>query len=275
MHDKIILSLKSKISKILTEMTEVVKEKNYYEISLPMLLDNSYQVSLFLQEIHENEYILYNNLYIPLEMSLKEILKDKKFEKFGDTFLKNPEEFKEIKEILKQFGIDSDKITLDYEIKNIENIHEEVLEYGEFIKKYYNTVYANLLERFAKKTEKKEIYYESFEKVLKTYSGRSKFSELKYNGLSKSPIYENNENLVATTRNLNSLTKFYVDLEDLLANKNYQKGILVYKALHKTDNLKNLELKFSKKRFKIVFIKENTEDEIKKIIDTEFFDEEI
>ena len=70
MHDKIILSLKSKISKILTEMTEVVKEKNYYEISLPMLLDNSYQVSLFLQEIHENEYILYNNLYIQSETYL-------------------------------------------------------------------------------------------------------------------------------------------------------------------------------------------------------------
>lgn len=274
MHDKFILALKDEILNILTGMLDIRKEMNYYEISLPMLLDNSHQVNMFLQELQKNEYILYNNLYIPLEMSLKEDLKGKKIGRISEKYLKNPKEFKEIKDTLEQFGINTNKITLEYKIKNLEKLHEEVLEYGEFIKRYYNIVYNILLEKYTKKPERKRVYYKNFVKVLNTYSGKNKFDELNYEGLSGSPVYQNKNSLITSSRDFPTLTKFYIDLEDLASNINYKKGILIYKATQKRESLKSLELKFNKKNFKIVFTGSDTENEIKKIIDNEFFNEE-
>ena len=275
MHDKNILSLKEKILEILDNMTEIIKEKTYYEISLPMLLDNSYQIVIFLQKINNNEYLLYNNLYIPIEMSLKEHLTSKKIENFGENILKNSSEFKEIKDALKKFGINISKITLDYKTNNKNKLEEEILIYADFVKKYYNTIYTCCLERYGKKSEKKDGYYKNFETVIETYTQKNKFNKLNREGLSNVPVYENNKKLVTTSKDPDSLTKFYIDLEDILASNTYVGGVLLYKGKIKSESIKLLEKKYSKKKFKIIMFSNNNKENLKEIIDSEFFNGEI
>lgn len=60
--DNIDLELKEKIINKLSNLTEIAFERNRYEISLPIFLDNSYKISIFLSKI--GKHIFYIIIYM-------------------------------------------------------------------------------------------------------------------------------------------------------------------------------------------------------------------
>ncbi len=250
--------IKQEIISILQEITTVEEYKSYFEISLPLFLDDSYRVSLYLDK---KRNILYNNLYIVLENSICEKLGKQK--NIVKDFLNNDKEFLEIKQTLLQFGINYKNLTLDYKINLEEDITEQILIYSEMIKKYYNNLYNIILYRFESKKNKKHIYYESFDKIITEFKGLNKFEKIEYTGISGSPIYSNNNITVAASKDFEALTRFYVDLEDLEDVFKDKKGILFCNNYNET-NSKSIYLKkkIEKKSIKLVTFKE-MEDEKK------------
>lgn len=250
--------IKQEIISILQEITTVEEYKSYFEISLPLFLDDSYRVSLYLDK---KRNILYNNLYIVLENSICEKLGKQK--NIVKDFLNNDKEFLEIKQTLLQFGINYKNLTLDYKINLEEDITEQILIYSEMIKKYYNNLYNIILYRFESKKNKKHIYYESFDKIITEFKGLNKFEKIEYSGISGSPIYSNNNITVAASKDFEALTRFYVDLEDLEDVFKDKKGILFCNNYNET-NSKSIYLKkkIEKKSIKLVTFKE-MEDEKK------------
>lgn len=250
--------IKQEIISILQEITTVEEYKSYFEISLPLFLDDSYRVSLYLDK---KRNILYNNLYIVLENSICEKLGKQK--NIIKDFLNNDKEFLEIKQTLLQFGINYKNLTLDYKINLEEDITEQILIYSEMIKKYYNNLYNIILYRFESKKNKKHIYYESFDKIITEFKGLNKFTKIEYTGLSGSPIYSNNNITVAASKDFEALTRFYVDLEDLEDVFKDKKGILFCNNYNETNNKSiYLKKKIEKKSIKLVTFKE-MEDEKK------------
>jgi|GEM_PF-5968251 len=265
--DNIDLKLREKIINKLSNLTEVTFKQNRYEISLPIFLDNSYKMSVFLSKI-EKTYILYNNLYVSLEESVLKNIKRKDPIDIRKNYLENDNEFKEIKMILTNYGVDCKKLSLNYTVKNSNNLEEEILIYSEFIKKYYNNIYNILLSRFSTSEERKDIYYENFSKVIKGYTGKNKFNKVAYSGFSESPIYTSKKIIVAASKDFNTLTKFYIDLEDLPEEVKGKKGLLIYAKSKKSEKVENLEQKLKNKNFKLIFFK-GENNELKNAIDNE------
>ena len=166
--------LKKKIINIFEAVTTVEEYKSYFEISLPIFLDNSFRINLFLDK---NKNVLYNNLYTVLEKSISNTLG--KHRNIIKEFLENEKEFSEIKETLLDFGINSRSLTLEYRIKDNEDEIEQILIYSEMIKKYYNNLYNIILYRLESNKNKKYIYYENFSKIITEF--RSFNSTRKYN----------------------------------------------------------------------------------------------
>lgn len=267
--DNIDLELKEKIINKLSNLTEIAFERNRYEISLPIFLDNSYKISIFLSKIGKT-YILYNNLYVSLEESISKNIKRKEPIDVRKSYLENEDEFKEMKTILKNNKVDTGTLSLNYVIDSLDNIEEEVLIYSEFVKKYYNNIYNVLLSRLGTSKERKDAYYKNFSQIIKNYKGKNKFSEVQYNGLSGSPIYLNEKMVVTASKDFESLTKLYIDLEDLPEETRGKKGLLIYAKGKKSEKVENLEQKLKNKNFKLIFFKgEKDTDTLKKTIDKE------
>lgn len=202
-------SIKEEVMNILQDITNIEEHKSYFEISLPIFLDDSYRISLYLDK---KQNIIYNNLYTVLEKSICENLGKQK--DVVKDFLLNDKEFSEIKETLLNFGIDSKSLTLEYKLKD-EDVAKQILIYSEMIKKYYNNLYNIILYRFETNKNKKHIYYDSFRKIIEEFKGKNKFKEVKYNGISDTPIYSNENITIAASKDFDTLAQFYIDLEDI------------------------------------------------------------
>ncbi len=256
-------TIKEEIINILQDITDIEEYKSYFEISLPIFLDDSYRISLYLDK---KQNIIYNNLYTVLENSICEKLGKQK--DVVKDFLLNDKEFSEIKETLLNFGIDSKSLTLDYKIKD-ENIAREILIYSEMIKKYYNNLYNIILYRFESNKNKKHIYYNSFEKIIKEFKGKNKFEEVKYEGISGSPIYSNENITIAASKDFDTLAQFYIDLEDVgYAFKN--KESFIFCNNYKINSTKSdfLKKKIEKKNINIVALGNiKNENELKEKIE--------
>lgn len=264
LNKKDFLSLKKEIMDILEDIITVEEHKNYLEISLPIFLDNSFRINLFLDKEHQ---ILYNNLYVTLENSICRKLKKEK--NIIKDFLNNEKEFPEIRKTLIEFGIDSDSLTLDYKIKDKTNLAKEILTYSELIKKYYNNIYNIVLYRFGTNKEKKQIYYENFSKIIKEFKGKNKFEEIEYSGLSGTPIFSNKNITVAASKDFDTLTQFYIDLEDIGDVFKNKKGFIFCNNYKKNSAKANfLKKKIEKKKINIVtFVNIKTEKELRKEIE--------
>ena len=249
--------LKKQIINIFETVTTVEEYKSYFEISLPIYLDNSFRINLFLDK---NRNVLYNNLYTVLENSISKTLG--KHKNIIKEFLENEKEFSEIKETLLDFGIDSQSLTLEYRIKDNEDEIEQILIYSEMIKKYYNNLYNIILYRLESNKNKKYIYYENFSKIITEFRGRNKFEKIEHNGVSNSPIYSNQNTVVAASKDFDALAQFYIDLEDLGDLFKNKKGILFCNNYKENDKTTLLKDKIKKRNIDIVAL-ENGKDKDK------------
>lgn len=255
--------IKKQIMNIFEDIIDVEEYRNYFEISLPIFLDDSYRINLYLDK---KQNILYNNLYTVLENSICEKLGKQR--DIVKEYICNEKEFPEIKETLLEFGINSNSLTLEYKLDK-EDIAKQILIYSEMVKKYYNNLYNVILYRFASSKNKKHIYYNSFEKIIKEFKGGRSFKKVDYEGISGSPIYSNESMTVAASKDFDALAQFYIDLEEATKYFKGKKGILFcnnYKQNHKkTKVLKN---KIEKKNIQLVFFESiDDEDELREKIE--------
>lgn len=255
--------IKKQIIDIFEDITDIEEHRSYLEISLPIFLDDSYRINLYLDK---KQNILYNNLYTVLENSICEKLGKQR--DIVKEYLFDKKEFLEIKETLLKFGINSNSLTLEYKL-NEENIAKQILIYSEMVKKYYNNLYNIILYRLTSSKHKKHIYYSSFEKIIEEFKGKRSFKKVEYEGISGSPIYSNESMTVAASKDFDALAQFYIDLEETTKFFEGKKGILFcnnYKENHK--KTKVLRNKIENKNIQLVFFEGvNDENELRKKIE--------
>lgn len=256
------IDIKKQIINIFEDITDIEEHRSYLEISLPIFLDDSYRINLYLDK---KQNILYNNLYTVLENSICEKLGKQR--DIVKEYLYNEKEFSEIKNTLLKFGINSNSLTLEYKLDE-EDIAKQILIYSEMVKKYYNNLYNIILYRLTSSKHKKHIYYNSFEKIIEEFKGKKSFKKINYEGISGTPIYSNESMTVAASKDFDALTQFYIDLEETTKFFKGKKGIVFcnnYKENHKkTKVLKN---KIENKNIQLVFFEDmNDENELRKKI---------
>ncbi|MBM6876219.1 hypothetical protein, partial [Fusobacterium mortiferum] len=119
------IDIKKQIINIFEDITDIEEHRSYLEISLPIFLDDSYRINLYLDK---KQNILYNNLYTVLENSICEKLGKQR--DIVKEYLYNEKEFSEIKNTLLKFGINSNSLTLEYKLDE-EDIAKQILIYSE------------------------------------------------------------------------------------------------------------------------------------------------
>ncbi|WP_298065325.1 hypothetical protein [uncultured Cetobacterium sp.] len=245
------------------ELIEIKDTSSSKEIYLPIFLDDMVLFSLFLVK-KEDKIILSTNLLSELEYTFQEKISSKN--DFRKKYIKNKEEFKEIKEALKQFKINVESDFLEYIIENIideKEIAKEIICYSERIKKYYNNIYHNLIERYLNKDkkEKNKFFYESFKEAMDKINEISNIQRYK-NTISNNPIYTNEQKIIAAAKDLDSLARLYIDIAEI-DDINEKKGLLYldYKKGNE-DKIEVLKNKFEKLNFLIKQKEKITSDNV-------------
>lgn len=260
--------LRNEILNYYTEMLEIVDKNNVLEVSLPVFLDDSTQCLIFLSK-NKNGYLLSSNLYYSLEESIltkvitkKSIIRD---------YLKNPKEFKELKDALIENGIKADKLNLEYVINDPKNLLRELIIYSELTKSFYNSLYHQLIKRLVKTHDSYNVFYKNFSNIISKISHSFDLAEYSEDRVSTNPIYKNESIIISAgkDKDIDGLAKLFVDINILRSSKKV-KGILFIEGEQKENSkIHNMYKQFEKMGFKIKELNRINEDILEREIRNE------
>lgn len=215
------------------ELMHINFKGNTLEILLPTFLDDTAQINLYVT-FKSEEIVLSSNLIYSLEKSLyektqydKNILKD---------FIMKKSEYIELKTALKKEGVNPDSLTLECIKKSNEelNIFESIIIYSELSKAFYNNLYHSLINRLSKPHEKHNIFYNNFNKIVKTVTEKVKLTKYEEKTVSTNPIYTGNNIILSASKDFDSLGLLYIDLLTIKEKAKKNQTTLVFVESEKT-----------------------------------------
>lgn len=251
--------LEIEISNYYIGMLDIVDKENVLEINLPVFLDDSTRYSIFLSK-NKSYYSLSSNLYYYLEESIS--IKTKTKKNILKDYLKNPKEFKELKDALIDNGIKANKLNLEYIVNDPKYLLNELIIYSELTKSFYNSLYHQLIKRLVKNHESYNVFYKNFSNIIKKLSDSFDLHEYSEERVSTNPIYKN-KNLIISAgkdKDIDGLAKLFVDI-NIIKNSEKIKGILFIEGEQKENSkIHNMYKEFEKMGFKIKELTVTNED---------------
>lgn len=260
--------LEIEISNYYIEMLDIVDKENVLEINLPVFLDDSTRYSIFLSK-NKNYYSFSSNLYYYLEESIS--IKTKTKKNILKDYLKNPKEFKELKDALIDNGIKANKLNLEYIVNDPKCLLNELIIYSELTKSFYNSLYHQLIKRLVKNHESYNVFYKNFSNIIKKLSDSFDLHEYSEERVSTNPIYKNKNFIISAgkDKDIDGLAKLFVDI-NIIKNSEKIKGILFIEGEQKeSSKIHNMYKEFEKMGFKIKELTVTNEDVLEQEIRNE------